>query len=85
MKASKRNWKGSGPLSANRARRKSRSGGTERLVSATAGSQPAPSLNFGEAGEAAPSSLTSHQAVRHAAQLMIMLLDKILSTIETTC
>jgi hypothetical protein len=57
--------------------------GTGRLISATAGSRPVPSLNFGEAGEAAPSSLTSHQAVRHAVRLVIILLDKILSTIES--
>jgi hypothetical protein len=57
--------------------------GTERLISATAGSRPVPSLNFSEAGEAAPSSLTSHQVVRHAARLVIILLDKILSTIES--
>jgi hypothetical protein len=44
--------------------------------------RPVPSLNFDEAREAAQSSLTSHQAVRHAAQLHIILLDKILSTIE---
>jgi len=44
--------------------------------------RPVPSLNFDEVREAAPSSLTSHQAVRHAAQLLIILLDKILSTIE---
>ena len=43
--------------------------------------RPVPSLNFDEV-RAAPSSLTSHQAVRHAAQLLIILLDKILSTIE---
>jgi hypothetical protein len=57
--------------------------GTERLISATAGSRPVPSLNFDEACEAAPSSLTYHQAVRHAARLVIILLDKILSTIES--
>jgi len=50
--------------------------GTERLISATAGSRPVPSLNFGEACEAAPSSLTSHQAVRQAAQLLNILIDK---------
>jgi len=52
--------------------------GTERLISATAGSRPVPSLNFGEACEAAPSSLTSHQAVRRAVRLAIILLEKIL-------
>jgi hypothetical protein len=57
--------------------------GAERLISATAGWGPVPSLNFGEVREAAPSSPTSHQAVRHAAQLMIILIDKILSTIES--
>jgi hypothetical protein len=60
--------------------------GTERLISATAGlATGRSSLNFGEAGEAAPSSLTSHQAVRHAARLTIILIDKILSTIESDC
>jgi hypothetical protein len=44
--------------------------------------RPVPSLNFDEVREAAPSSLTSRRAVRHAAQLLIILLDKILSTIE---
>ena len=53
------------------------------FISATAGSRPVPSLNFDEACEAAPSSLTSHQAVCHAARLVIILLDKILSTIES--
>jgi hypothetical protein len=56
---------------------------TGRLISATAGSRPVPSLNFGEAREAALSSLTSHQAVRYAAQLLNILIDKILSTTET--
>jgi hypothetical protein len=45
--------------------------------------RPVPSLNFDEAREAARSSLTSHQAVRHAAQLPIMLIDKILSANES--
>jgi hypothetical protein len=40
--------------------------GTERLISATAGSRPVPSLNFGEVCEAALSSRTSHQAVSYA-------------------
>jgi hypothetical protein len=57
--------------------------GTERLISATAGSGPVPSLKFGEVFEAAPSSLTSHRPVRHAARLLRMVLDKILSTIES--
>jgi hypothetical protein len=61
----------------------SRPGGHRTALSATAGSRPVPSLNFGEIGEAAPSSLTSHQAVRHAARLVMILLDKILSTIES--
>jgi hypothetical protein len=46
---------------------------------------PIPSLQFGEVGEVAPSSLTSYQAVRHATQLVIILTDKILSTIESNC
>jgi hypothetical protein len=56
---------------------------TGRLISATAGSRPVPSLNFGEVREAALSSLTSHQAVRYAAQLLNILIDKILATTET--
>jgi hypothetical protein len=57
--------------------------GTERLISATAGSRPVLSLNFSEAHEAAQSSLTSHQAVRHADQLVTIVIDKILSTTES--
>jgi hypothetical protein len=56
---------------------------TGRLISATAGSRPVPSLNFGEVREAALSSLTSYQAVRYAAQLLNILIDKILATTET--
>ena len=63
--------------------RQTKNFGAERLISATAGSRPVPSLNFDEACEAAPSSPASHQAVRHAARLVIILLDKILSTIES--
>jgi hypothetical protein len=37
-------------------KRNGRPGATGRLISATAGSRPVPSLNFGEAREAAPSS-----------------------------
>jgi hypothetical protein len=59
--------------------------GTERLISAIAGSRPVPSLNFGEVREAALPSLTSRQTVRHAAQLTVILIDKILSTIESNC
>jgi hypothetical protein len=56
---------------------------TGRLISATAGSRPVPSLNFGEVCEAALSSLTSHQTARYAAQLTTILIDKIFPTIET--
>jgi hypothetical protein len=59
--------------------------GTKRLISATAGSRPVASLNFGEVCEAALSSPTPHQAVSYAAQLIIILFDKILSTIESNC
>jgi hypothetical protein len=57
--------------------------GTGRLFPQLPVQGPVPSLNFDEVREAAPSSPTSHQAVRHAAQLPIMLLDKILSAIES--
>jgi len=59
--------------------------GTGRLFPQLPVRRPVPSLNFDEVDEAAPSSRTSHQAVRHAAQLLIMLLDKILSAIESNC
>src|SRR5712691_13507413 len=59
--------------------------GTGRLFPQLPVRRPVPSLNFDEVGEAAPPSPTSHQAVRHAAQLLIMVLDKILSAIESNC
>jgi hypothetical protein len=48
-------------------------------------SHKALSLNFGEVCKATPSSLTSDRAVRCAARLVIILIDKILSTIESNC
>jgi hypothetical protein len=56
---------------------------TGRLISATAGSRPVPSLNFGEAVKVRAGFAASDCSVRHAVQLTKRIIDKFLSTIET--